>query len=75
MQLAMYQMLSNLASNSSSPPPPPSSSSLRIRSMIDQLPPPPPPPLPIITHHPKPLKRLGHSQKRPRLVKSNPTSE
>ena len=62
MQLAMYQMLSNFASNASPPSP------LRIRPLTDQHPAP-------IVNHPKPLKRLGHSHKRPRLVKSTPTSE
>jgi len=67
MQLAMYQMLTNFASNSSPQSIPP----LRLRSLPDH-------PSPII-NHPKPpsLKRLGghhHSQKRQRLVKTNPTS-
>lgn len=62
MQLAMYQMLTNVASNSTPQPIP----SLRIRSLTDNQAP--------IINHPKPLKRLGH-QKRPRLVKTNPTSE
>jgi hypothetical protein len=61
MQLAMYQMLTNLASNSTPQPIPP----LRIRSLTDH-------PSPTTTH-PKPVKRLGH--KRPRLVKVNPTGE
>ena len=61
MQLAMYQMLTNLASNSTPQPIP----SLRIRSLPDDQSP--------ITNHQKPIKRLGH--KRPRLVKTNPTSE
>jgi hypothetical protein len=63
MQLAMYQMLTNLASNSTPQPIPP----LRIRSLPDH------PSPPTTTTHQKPVKRLGH--KRPRLVKVNPTSE
>lgn len=73
MQLAMYQMLSNMASSSTttttgSPTtgmlPTPSG---LIRSLNDRS-----SPLPIISHQ-KSLKRLG--QKRTRLVKTNPTSE
>jgi hypothetical protein len=62
MQLAMYQMLTNFASNSTPQP----LSSLRIRPITDHQSP--------IINHPKPLKRLGH-HKRQRLVKTNPTSE
>ena len=61
MQLAMYQMLTNFASNSSSPANPP----LRIRSLTDHQQSP-------MIDHPKPLKRLVH--KRHRLVKTNPTT-
>jgi hypothetical protein len=61
MQLAMYQMLTNFASNSTSQTIP----SLRIRSITDHQ-------TPIINQQ-KPLKRLGH--KRQRLVKTNPSSE
>ncbi len=60
----MYQMLTNVASNSTPSQPIPS---LRLRSLTDHQ-------SPIITN-PKPLKRLGGPQKRPRLVKTNPTSE
>ncbi|CAF1933228.1 unnamed protein product [Rotaria magnacalcarata] len=61
MQLAMYQMLTNFASNST----PQQNSSLRFRSLSDHQ-------SPIINHQ-KPIKRLCH--KRPRLVKTNnPTS-
>jgi hypothetical protein len=62
MQLAMYQMLTNLASNSPPQPIP----ALRFRSITtDQQ-------SPIINHQ-KPLKRLG--PKRHRLVKTNSPSE
>ena len=62
MQLAMYQMLSNLAPNTSPPSP------FRIRSLTEHSPP--------IINHSKPLKRLGgHSHKRSRLVKSTATSK
>jgi hypothetical protein len=57
----MYQMLTNLASNSPTQPNP----SLRFRSLTDQQ-------SPIINHQ-KPLKRLG--PKRNRLVKTNSPSE
>jgi len=63
MQLAMYQMLTNVASNSTPTQPIPS---LRLRSLTDHQSP--------IINNPKPLKRLG-PQKRPRLVKTNPTGE
>ncbi|CAF1668200.1 unnamed protein product, partial [Adineta ricciae] len=59
MQLAMYQMLTNLSSNSTPPAIPP----LRFRPVTENA-------SPIITH-PKPLKRLTH--KRPRPVKTTPT--
>lgn len=58
----MYQMLTNISSNSTPPQPIPS---LRIRSLTDHQ-------TPIINHS-KPLKRLGH-HKRQRLVKTNPIS-
>ncbi|CAF3414428.1 unnamed protein product [Rotaria sp. Silwood1] len=61
MQLAMYQMLTNFASNST----PQQIPSLRFRSPTDHQ-------SPIINHQ-KPIKRLTH--KRQRLVKTNnPTS-
>ncbi|CAF2985059.1 unnamed protein product [Rotaria sp. Silwood2] len=61
MQLAMYQMLTNFASNST----PQQIPSLRFRSLTDHQ-------SPIINHQ-KPIKRLNH--KRQRLVKTNnPTS-
>ncbi|CAF1343625.1 unnamed protein product [Adineta steineri] len=62
MQLAMYQMLTNLATNPSSPPS--SIPALRFRPAPDYQ-------APIINHQ-KSLKRLG--PKRPRLVKTNLTS-
>ncbi|CAF1245678.1 unnamed protein product [Rotaria sordida] len=58
MQLAMYQMLTNFASNSTTSQQIPS---LRYRSSNDQQ-------SPIINHQ-KPIKRLSH--KRQRLVKTN----
>lgn len=63
MQLAMYQMLTNFASNST---PQQSVPPLRFRSPSDHQSP--------ITNHQKPIKRLN--QKRQRLVKTdNLTSE
>ncbi|CAF4366513.1 unnamed protein product, partial [Adineta steineri] len=63
MQLAMYQMLTNLATNPSTPPS--SIPALRFRPAPDYQ-------APIINHQ-KSLKRLG--PKRQRLVKTNLTSE
>lgn len=62
MQLAMYQMLTNLASNSTTSQ---MNSSERIRCSTDHQ--------STMINHQKPLKRLNH--KRSGLVKTNLTSE